>query len=114
MKPGDVVFALMPQADTELKARPSIVLKIIPPFGDLLVCGITTRLRNFTPTLSELILSTDDDFAMSGLERDSMIRLGYLITYPKWQLGDPIGQISISRLNRLLAQLSTFIAQEEE
>lgn len=99
MKPGDVVFALLPQADNELKPRPSLVLKIIPPFDDLLVCGITSRLRNFTPTLNELILSTDDDFAMSGLEKDSMIRLGYLITYPEWQLADPIGQISISRLN---------------
>ena len=113
MSPGDIVFALLPQADTELKPRPSLVLKIIPPFDDLLVCGITTRLRNFTPVLDELILFTDDDFAMSGLEKDSMIRLGYLITYPKWQLNDPIGRISISRLNQLLQRLSTFIAQGE-
>ena len=111
MKPGDVVFALMPQADTELKARPSIVLKVIPPFDDLMVCGVTSRLRNYTPLLDELILSNDDDFASSGLEKDSMIRLGYIITYPKWQLDEPVGKISVQRLNRLLERLSKFLVQ---
>jgi mRNA interferase MazF len=111
MKPGDVVFALMPGADTELKARPSIVLKVIPPFDDLMVCGVTSRLRNYTPLLDELILSTDDDFASSGLEKDSMIRLGYIITYPKWQLDEPVGRISEQRLKRLLERLSKFLLQ---
>ena len=34
MKEGDVVIALLPQADGSLKRRPSIILRLMPPFGD--------------------------------------------------------------------------------
>ncbi len=109
MKPGDVVLAYNPQADAKLKSRPSIVLKVIPPFGDLLVCGISTRSHNYAPELDELITRTDEDYVLSGLEQDSLIRLGYLTTHPTQHLGKRIGSISKSRLNQLLERLSKFL-----
>lgn len=38
MKQGDVIFTPVPQADGKLKNRPAVILKEMPPYGDLLVC----------------------------------------------------------------------------
>jgi len=40
MKEGDVVLVAMPQADGSVKNRPTIVLREMPPFQDMLVCGV--------------------------------------------------------------------------
>jgi mRNA interferase MazF len=45
MKEGDVVLATIPQADTRVKNRPAVILREMPPYGDLLVCGISTHLH---------------------------------------------------------------------
>ena len=39
MKEGDVVLAVVPQFDEQTKNRPVIVLREMPRFRDLLVCG---------------------------------------------------------------------------
>ena len=44
MKPGDVVLTPLPQADQVIKNRPAVALCQMPPFGDWLVCGISTQL----------------------------------------------------------------------
>ena len=41
MKEGDVVIVPMPQADGMSKNRPAIVLREMPPFRDVLICGIS-------------------------------------------------------------------------
>lgn len=43
MRPGDVLLANLPQADGRAKDRPVLCLCMVPPFQDLLVCGITTQ-----------------------------------------------------------------------
>jgi mRNA interferase MazF len=45
MKEGDVVILPMPQADGRIKNRPAIVLREMLPFKDMLVCGVSTQLR---------------------------------------------------------------------
>jgi mRNA interferase MazF len=45
MKAGDVVLAALPQADAQIKHRPAIVLRVMRPYGDLLVCGVSTQLQ---------------------------------------------------------------------
>ncbi len=111
LKPGDVVFTNFPQADMEIKVRPAIVLKIIPPFNDLLVCAITSRFRNHHPLLDDIIASNDDDFASSGLQKDSMIRLGSLITYERGRVQGPMGHISEGRLAQLQHRLASFLTE---
>jgi len=44
MKQGDVILTSMPQADGQVKNRPALFLRILPPFDDALVCGISTQL----------------------------------------------------------------------
>jgi mRNA interferase MazF len=109
MKEGDVILVPLPQADGQRKPRPAIILKIIPPFGDFLVCGVSTQLRQQVSGLDELILRTDKDFAESGLQMDSLIRVGFLAIYTQQQVMGDIGAISSERHHRLLRQLSEFL-----
>ena len=46
MKEGYVVLTPFRQTDGKTKNRPAIVLRVMPPFGDLLICGISRQLRH--------------------------------------------------------------------
>ena len=83
MKEGEVILTPLPQADGVVKNRPALFLREMPPFGDVLVCGISTQLHQQTPDFDELIMRSDSDFVISGLVADSVIRLGYLAVLPR-------------------------------
>ena len=108
MKEGDVILVPLPQADGQKKPRPAIILRILPPFGDFLVCGISSQLRQQVHGLDDLISPTDKDFTNSGLQTDSLIRAGFLAIYTKQQVVGSIGEISAERHRRLLKQLAEF------
>ena len=67
MKEGDVVILAMPQADGSVKNRPTIILREMPPFQDMLVCGVNTQLRQKVKDFDETIAPTDNDFVASNL-----------------------------------------------
>ena len=109
MKPGDIVLAVVPQNDDVPKRRPTLILKQVPPFGDLLICGISTQLRHYIPDLDELITPQDSDFESSQLVEPSLIRLGWLETVTERRITGTIGRIGEPRLNRLKSRLASFI-----
>ena len=109
MKDGDVVVMALPQQDGTVKDRPALCLRRLPPFQDLMVCGISTQLQQFAPELDETITPADSDFRTSGLKAPSLIRLGYLAVVPATKCRGRIGSISETRLDRLLTKLSDFI-----
>ncbi|MCK6553774.1 hypothetical protein L6Q96_04200 [Candidatus Binatia bacterium] len=45
MTEGDVVLTPLSQADGQIKNRPAIILREMPPYGDFLVCGVSTQLH---------------------------------------------------------------------
>lgn len=109
MKEGDVILAPLPQADGVVKNRPALFLREMPPFGDLLACGISTQLRQQTPDFDELITLGDSDFAVSGLVADSVIRLGYLAVLSRKSIPGGIGAVAPERHARLLRKLSAYL-----
>ena len=111
MTEGDVVITPVPQANGTIKNRPAIFLREMPPFKDLLVCGISTQLRQEVKGFDELISPTDSDFASSGLVQESLIRLGYLAVLPRNQIIGTIGSISSTRHKRLLEKLSAYLVE---
>ena len=111
MTEGDVVLTAVPQADGTLKDRPTIVLREMPPFRDLLVCGISTQLHQEVVGFDELISPGDSDFTGSGVRSPSLIRLGFLTVVPRSKVLGIIGAISTGRQKRLLKKLSDFLAQ---
>ncbi len=105
MKEGDVALAALPQADGQLKPRPVLVLRQMPPFGDWLVCGVSTQLHQRVADLDEVIDPGTGDFASSGLKAASLIRLGFVTVLPADQFLGIIGRISHERHRRLLQNL---------
>jgi len=112
VKERDVILVPLPQSDGQRKPRPAIILKVVPPFGDYLVCGVSTQLRQQVPHFDELILQSDADFGMSGLRTDSLIRLGFLAIYTKDQVLGSIGEISMERHRRLRRQSANFLVSD--
>ena len=106
MKEGDIVLTPLPQSDGQIKNRPALFLRAMPPFNDALVCGISTQLQQQVAGFDEVVHREDVDFASSGLIADSLIRLGFLAVIPQKKIIGGIGAISISRHQRLLENLS--------
>ncbi|MFH1860671.1 MAG: hypothetical protein ABH870_06640, partial [bacterium] len=49
MKQGDVILTPVPQTDGRLKNRPAVILREMPSYGDLLVCGIRGEAMQRSP-----------------------------------------------------------------
>jgi len=110
MKPADIVLALLPQADGQAKLRPTLVLCQLRPFDDLLVCGISTQLRQRVPDFDELIGQDDADFAASGLAAPSIVRLGFIATVPLSTVKGRIGTLTPARHSLLIKRLTDHLA----
>ncbi len=106
MKEGDIVLALLPQTDGRGKYRPAVVLRRMPGFGDLLVCGISTQLRQQVADFDEIIEPAHADFKTSGLKAPSLIRLGFVAVLRASSFLGTIGSISSERHRRLLSNLA--------
>jgi len=112
MKESDVILTPIPQADGNVKHRPAVILREMPPFGDMLVCGVSTQLHHYVQGFDEIITPEDADFASSGLIAASLIRLSFLAILPRRAIAGSIGSIAPERHKRLLKALSTYLVRE--
>jgi mRNA-degrading endonuclease toxin of MazEF toxin-antitoxin module len=105
VNPGDVVLVHLHQAVGPAKLRPALVLSILPgPYGDLLLCGISTQLRQQVKVW--VIQKGEAVFGPSGLRQTSLIRLSFLRSVAPGAVGGVIGQIEPARLERLQTRLA--------
>jgi mRNA interferase MazF len=111
MNEGDVILTSIRQADGVSKNRPAVVLRIMPGFGDRLVCGVSTQLRHEVKGFDDLLDESSSDFAPSGLQRASIIRLGFLAVLPSSDIIGKIGSIDTERHQRLLERLASFLTE---
>jgi len=109
MNQGDVILTPVPQADGLIKNRPAIVLREMPRYRDVLVCGVSTQLHHEVTGFDEVIQWWDSDFAGTGLKAASLIRLGFLAVLPRNAVIRSIGRISSERHKRLLNRLSSYL-----
>jgi len=112
MQEGDLILAALPQADGIRKNRPVLVLRMMPRHRDLLVCGISTQLHQQVTGFDEIISAADDDFATSGLIKDSLIRLGFPSLVAQTNVIGTIGSVSSARHHRLLNNLSAYLTAD--
>ncbi len=113
MTEGDVALTSLPQADGRTKPRPAILLRRVPPFGDWLICGVSTQLHKAVIGFDDIIEPHHPDFRQSGLKAASVIRLGFLAVLPSDHFLGVLGSISHERHAKLLQRLSTFLAAEQ-
>ena len=109
MQEGDVVLTPVPQADGTVKDRPAIVLRDMPVYRDVLVCGVSRQLHQYVQGFDEIISPADADFATSGLVSTSLIRLSFLAVVPRRNIIGTIGAIAPERHKRLLQSLSSYL-----
>lgn len=109
MKEGDVLLASIPQADGSTKNRPAILLRMMLPYQDFLVCGVSTQTQSEVPGFDDLVVSSDPDYGSSSLRADSLIRLGFLAVLPRSAVIGTIGTISNERHRKLLTRLSDYL-----
>jgi mRNA interferase MazF len=114
VKEGDIALAPLPQADGQVKNRPVVLLRRLPPFGDFLVSGVSTQLHLRVEGFDEEIAVGDPEFAASGLKAASLIRLGFLAVLPDSALLGRIGAVSSERRVRLVANLCRHLCSQEE
>jgi len=113
MKERDVVLTALPQADGKTKLRPVLLLRQLPlPYNDFLVCGISTQLHQMIKGFDELISTPDDDFKISGLIQESIIRLSFLAVIPLNLIAGKIGRISEKRHQKILQRLSDYLLKK--
>ena len=112
MNEGDVVLTPLPQANGRTKNRPCIALRRMPGFGDWLVCGVSTQLRQAVLGFDEPLRAEDADFVGSGLKAPSIIRLAFLGMVPEERLLGAIGALAPERHRRLLRRLSAYLNAE--
>jgi len=112
MKEGDVVLTPIPQADGGIKNRPAIVLREMPAYRDMLVCGVSTQLHHYIAGFDEIISPADPDFTSSGLVSASLIRLSFLAVLPRKNIAGAIGAIAPARHRRLLEALSGYLRRD--
>ena len=109
MTEGSILLASLRQSDGSVKIRPVLFLRRMPPFQDLLVCGLSSQLHQAAPSFDEIIQASDPDFATSGLKVASVVRLGFLAVLPQSQFKGRIGSISVARHASLLTKLSEYL-----
>ena len=112
MNAGDVALTPLPQSDGRIKPRPAILLRRMPPFGDWLVCGVSSQLHQQVAGFDDIIQPSHTDFFRSGLKAASLIRLGFLTVLPEDHFLGVLGSISSDRHTALLQRLSVFLTTE--
>ena len=81
----------------------------MPPYRDVLVCGVSTQLHQEVEGFDEVIDLSDPDYAATGLHSASLIRLGFLAVLPRSAVLGSIGAISPERHRRLIQTLSDYL-----
>jgi mRNA interferase MazF len=108
MTEADVALIALLQADGFTKPRPAILLRRMPPFGDWLVCGVSTQLHQEVPGFDDIIEPSHHDFRGSGLKSASLIRLGFLAVLPTDRFLGALGAISRERHTKLSKDFPRF------
>ena len=99
----------MLQADGRVKPRPAVLLMQFPPFGDWLVCGISSSLGLEVKGFDIILDSQHDDFQRSKLGYPSLVRLGWLNVFRKSHVLGKFGSISKETHTLLCSRLADHI-----
>ncbi len=113
MEEGQIILTVFPQ-DKEQKLRPALILKQFPKYGDLLVCGISSRLHQFIPGFDLLLDEKHADYKRSGLKSPCVCRLSMLTVLMKQDVTGVLGSLSDKTHYQLLNNFSSFLLSKKK
>ncbi|QQR87296.1 MAG: type II toxin-antitoxin system PemK/MazF family toxin [Flavobacteriales bacterium] len=109
MKPGDVVRWSFVQSDGQRKMRPAVIIGVVPPFNDWLVCAVSSQLHRAVPDLDIVIGAQHPDFHRTGLRMESVLRVAQLTTLPDKAVQGAIGEVSPGTLAEMRTRLKKWL-----
>lgn len=109
IKEGDIALVELPQSGGAFKLRPAVILKQLPKFNDFLVCGISGQQQHYVEDFDEMIDENHELFPVTGLHKDSVIRLSSLAVFNVDKIMRHIGKIPAEMHKLLLKRLGEFI-----
>lgn len=109
--PGDIVLVDFTQANGVLKPRPVLILQALPPYGDLLICGITSQLHQYDPAVDIRLDESHGDFLESGLRKPSLLRLSKLAMIEQYdaRMKGAIGRVGGATLREAQLRVSRLV-----
>ena len=102
---GKIVLAALAQANGQYKLRPVLLLRWMPGHGDLLACGLSSKLNQLVPGFGE-VLQPDP---ANGLRVSSVVRLEFLHLLPSGRIQGLSGRVPESLLNTLRGRLADYL-----
>lgn len=111
MKEGEIILASIITSDGKFKKRPALILKILPKYGDLLLCGVSTQIHQYIIDFDMMLEEQSLDFYNSGLVKESVIRLGYLSVIPNNFIEGKLGFISKESHKTLINGLCDYLSK---
>ena len=109
MKERDIILVAMVQADNRNKRRPALILRQMPKFGDLLICGISTQTHQSIPNFDVILEQESPEFGQTGLVRTSVVRLGFINVIPVSKASGVLGNIRQELHTTLLDRLCQYL-----
>ena len=111
MEEGQIILTVFPQ-DGEKKLRPALVLRAFPKYNDVLVCGISSRLKQFIPQFDIMLDEHHPDFKMTGLKAAAVCRLSMLTMLPQKNIAGVLGEVSHTVHYNLLKNLAGYLVKK--
>lgn len=109
MNEADIVLTSIITSDGSFKKRPALILKILPKYNDLLLCGISTQIHQKIVDFDLLIEQGTKDFSTSGLVKESIVRLGYISVIPTQYIEGKLGFINKDTHKLLIKRLCSYL-----
>lgn len=92
---GDVVLVDIPYLDAQQSVRrPALVVSDCSQMLDVIIAGITSRIRNPLPATHFVIARNHPDWRSSGLRLDSVVRCDRIFTVAHASIHRVLGQLS--------------------
>ena len=103
---GDVVMVDVPYLDaTDSVRRPALVVSDTTQMLDVVIAGITSRVRQPLPPTHYVIDRQHPDWQRSGLRLDSVVRCDRLFTVHHADIRRKIGQVSQQTMHEVEGRL---------
>ena len=110
---GDIILASLPQSDGTSKLRPVLLLRRLPGFGDFLVCGISSQLRQAVEDFDLVLMESSPEFQVTGLKVASVFRLTHLAVLPTERMKRLLGVLPSDYVQMLQTRLSSYLIQTD-
>ena len=110
MNPGTIVKAYIPQSDGLYKPRPAVLIRKLPYYRDWLIVGISSKVHRTVADFDIVIDVSHPDFELSGLDRPSVIRCGWITFIPESRIEGGIGSLGPKTFDELQRRLTELVS----